>query len=66
MTRAELADLLAVERFAPGPRRPRTAHCEPPEPVTEEQAAAHRKSLEEAIDGTEAAVLPLRRKGVAA
>jgi hypothetical protein len=54
MTRRQiLAEVLAhleAERFAPGPRPPSmVANCDPPEPITEEQAAVNRKRLEEAL-----------------
>lgn len=67
MTRAELVEALEVERFAPPPPRPpRTARCDPPTDLTPEQQAENRRRLADALDGTEAAVLPLRRKGAAA
>jgi hypothetical protein len=50
MTRAELLELLAVERHAPGPREPCYVRgCDPPEPVTEEQAAENLAALRDAI-----------------
>jgi hypothetical protein len=54
MTRREiLAEVVAhleAERYAPGPREPRYARgCDPPEPVTEEQAVANLAALRDAI-----------------
>jgi hypothetical protein len=52
MTRAELIDLLTVERHAPGPREPCYVRgCDPPEPITEEQAAANLRTLADALGG---------------
>lgn len=48
MTRAELVELLEVERFTPPPRRPRMV-AEPPEPITPEQAAHNRQVLLDAL-----------------
>lgn len=63
MTRAELIEALEVERFTLPPRRDvTTAELRG---WTPEQQAEHRAVLLDAIDGTEAAVLPLRRKGAA-
>lgn len=56
---AEVLAHLEAERFRPPPRKPRTAHCEPPEPITDQQAAANRKALEEAI-GSDAVVIEWR------
>ena len=50
MTRAQLLELLTIERHAPGPRPVRTsAHCDPPAPITAEQAARNQQVLADAI-----------------
>ena len=50
MTRLELLEILAVERHAPGPRPPRTSsRCDPPTPVTAEQAERNRAILAAAL-----------------
>jgi hypothetical protein len=64
MTRAELLDLLAVERHAPGPRAPCYVRgCDPPEPITAEQAAENLRVLRDAIGGDLYAVAHNDRKG---
>jgi hypothetical protein len=49
MTRAELLDLLAVERHAPGPREPCYVRCEPPRPLTEAEQTENRLTLARAV-----------------
>lgn len=63
MTRAELVEALAVERHTPTPRPPRfRAPTGPaPDPITEDQARANRQALADALDGTDARVVHLRR-----
>lgn len=51
MTRAELLETLAVERHAPGPRPPRFTRCDPPAPITPDQAEANQARLLAALDG---------------
>lgn len=52
MTKAELMELLTVERHAPGPRPSRTsAVCDPPRPLTQSEQAENRRLLTEAIGG---------------
>ena len=52
MTRAELLEVLTVERHAPGPRPPRTsAVCDPPRPLTADEQAHNRRVLSDAIGG---------------
>jgi hypothetical protein len=58
MTRREiLAEVLAhleAERFAPGPREPRmVTNCDPPQPITKEQAAANLRKLGDAVGSDE-------------
>ena len=52
MTHPALVDLLAhleAERFTPGPREHRTSRCDPPAPITAEQAAANLAALRDAV-----------------
>lgn len=61
MNRRELLEILAVERYAPGPRPPRVGRCDPPRPVTEEQAAHNRQVLLEALSD-DAVVVAFRER----
>lgn len=50
MTRHDLLEILAVERHTPSPRPPRTSsRCDPPAPVTAEQAERNRAILAAAL-----------------
>lgn len=51
MTRADLLEALAVERHTPSPRPPKFTRCDPPEPISAQQAADNRARLLAALDG---------------
>ena len=61
MTRRELLEVLAVERHAPGPRPPQFARCDPPAPITPEQAEHNLQVLAEAL-GTDAKVIDFNER----
>ena len=61
MNRADLIEALAVERHTPSPRPPRFGHCDPPAPITDEQAARNRQILAEAL-GDDAVVIAFNER----